>query len=79
MEYCCRVWAGAPSRYLEILDKLQKQIFRIVGPALAASLESLAYLRNVASISLFFYSYNFGRCLSELAQVVYWQEVFSLF
>ena len=23
MEYCCHVWAGAPSCYLELLDKLQ--------------------------------------------------------
>ena len=25
MEYCCHVWAGAPSCYLELLDKLQKR------------------------------------------------------
>ena len=24
MEYCCHVWAGAPSCYLEFLDKLEK-------------------------------------------------------
>ena len=24
MEYCCQVWAGAPSCYLELLDRLQK-------------------------------------------------------
>ena len=24
MEYCCHVWAVAPSCYLELLDKLQK-------------------------------------------------------
>ena len=24
MEYCCCVWVGAPSCYLELLDKLQK-------------------------------------------------------
>ena len=24
MEYCCHAWAGAPSCYLEVLDKLQK-------------------------------------------------------
>ena len=24
MEYCCYIWAGAPSCYLELLDKLQK-------------------------------------------------------
>ena len=66
MEYCCHVWAGAPSCYLELLDKLQKRICRTVGPSLAASLEPLAHRRNVASLSLF-YSYYFGRCSSELA------------
>ena len=58
MEYCCHIWAGA-----------QKRICRIVGPSLAASLEPLAHHRNVASSSLF-YRYYFGRCSSELAQLL---------
>ena len=66
MEYCCHVWAGAPSCYLELLDKLQKRICRTVGPSLAASLEPLAHRWNVASLSLFF-RYYFGRCSAELA------------
>ena len=53
MEYCCHVWAGAPSCYLELLDKLQKQICRTVGPSLAASLEPLVHRQNVTSLSLF--------------------------
>ena len=69
MEYCCHVWAGAPRCYLELLDKLQKRICRTVGPSLAASLEPLAHRWNVASLSLF-YRYYFGRCSSELAQLV---------
>ena len=69
MEYCCHVWTGAPSCYLDLLDKLQKLICRIVVPSLAASLEPLAHRRNVASLSLF-YRYYFGRCSSELAQLV---------
>ena len=69
MEYCCHVWAGAPCCYLELLDKLQKRICRAVGPSLAASLEPLAHRLNVASLSLF-YMYYFGRCSSELAQLV---------
>ena len=63
MEYC--VWAGAPSCYLELLDKLQKQICWTVGPSLAASLEPLAHGRNVASLSLF-HRYYFGGCSSEM-------------
>ena len=69
MEYCCHVWNGAPSCYLELLDKLQKRICRIVGPLLAASLEAFAHRLNVARLSLF-YRYYLGRCSSELAQLV---------
>ena len=69
MEYCCHIWAGALSCYLDLLDKLQKRICRIVGPSLAASLEPLAHRQNVASLSLF-YRYYFGRCSSELTQLV---------
>ena len=69
MEYCFHVWAGAPSCYLKLLDKLKKWICRIAGPSLAVSLEPLAHRQNVASLSLF-YRYYFGRCSSELAQLV---------
>ena len=68
MEYCCHVWAGAHSCYLEFLEKLQKRICRTVSPSLAASLEPLAHRRNVASLGLF-YRYYFGRCSLELAQM----------
>ena len=63
MEYCCHVWAGAPSCYLELLDKVQKRICRTVSPSLAASLEPLAHRRNVASLSLFS-RYYLGRSSS---------------
>ena len=69
MEYCCHVWTGAPSCYLELQSKLRKWIYRTNGPSLAESLEPLAYCWNVASLSLF-YRYHFGRCLSELAELV---------
>ena len=69
MVYCCHVWAGTPSCYLELLDKLQKRICRTVGPSLAVSLEPFTHHRNVVSLSLF-YRYYFGRCSLELAQLV---------
>ena len=69
IEYCCHVWAAAPSCYLELLEKLQKRIWRAVGPSLAASLKPVAHRQNVASLSLF-YRYHFGRYSSELAQLV---------
>ena len=69
MEQSRDVWAGASSYYLKLLDKLQKRICKTVSPSLAASLEHLAHRRDVARLSLF-YRYYFGRCSSELAQLV---------
>ena len=42
IEYFCHVWAGAPNRYLDTLDKIQKQKWRITGPTNAVTLELLA-------------------------------------
>ena len=69
MAYCCHVWGGAPSCYLDMLDKLQRWICRTAGPSLAASLEPLAHPRNLVSLSLF-YTYYFGRCSPELAKLI---------
>ena len=69
MEYYCHIWAGAPSCYLELLDKLQNWICRTVGPSLHSSLDTLAHCQNVPQLSLF-YGYYFGRCSSKLAQLV---------
>ena len=71
MEYCFHVWDGGPNCYLGLLDKVQKWICRTVCPYFAASLEPLAkfHRRNLASLSLFC-RYYFGRCSSELAQLV---------
>ena len=69
MEYCCHVRASAPSCCLELLDKIPKRICRTVGPSLAASFEPLTPRRHVSNLSLF-YSYYFGKCSSELVQLV---------
>ena len=53
MEYCCHVWACAPSCYLDMLDRLQKWICRTVGPMLNVSLEPLGHQRYLANVSLF--------------------------
>ena len=62
-------FSKAPSCYLKLLHKLQKQICRTVGLSFAAYLELFAHHQNVASLS-FFYTHYFGRCLSELGQLV---------
>ena len=38
MEYCCHVWAGAPSCYLELLGKLQKLFRQLLGKLLVLHL-----------------------------------------
>ena len=53
MQFCCHVWAGAHSCNLELLDELQKQICRTVGPSLVDSLEPFAHCWNVASLNIF--------------------------
>ena len=42
---------------------------KTVAPSLAASFEPLAHHQNLAALS-FFYWYYFGRCSSELAELV---------
>ena len=69
MEHCHHVWAGAPSCYLELLDKLQKRTCWTASSSLATSLVPLAHCWNVASLSIF-YRYYFGGCSSEQAQLV---------
>ena len=49
MEYYCQVWACAPSHYLDILNKLEKQ----TGPSLFVSFEPLALRKNVFSATSF--------------------------
>ena len=50
MQYCCHILAGAPSCYLKMLDQIQKEICRTIGPSLAASLESLAHHQDVGKV-----------------------------
>ena len=69
MEYCCYLWDGAHSCYLKMLDRLQKRIWRTIGPSFSISPEPLAHRRNVFSLSLFS-RYYLGRCLSNLIQLV---------
>ena len=58
MEYCCHIWAGAPNCYLDMLGKLQKQVFRTLGSS-----------SKFGNLSLYYMHY-FGRCLSETAKLV---------
>ena len=66
MEYCCHIWAGTPTCYLDIL---QKWVGTTDSPPFAASLGPLGHRWNVASLSNF-YRYYFCICCSELSEMV---------
>ena len=51
MEYCCHVWAVAPSCYLDFLDKLQKRICRIVGPSLVGPTQNRKWSELICFIN----------------------------
>ena len=60
MEYCC---------HLDLLDCVQKQMYRLVGPSLHSSLEPLSHCRDEASLCLF-YRYYHWKCSRKLSLLV---------
>ena len=62
----CSCKAGGPSSYL---DMLQVRVFKTGGPSFAGLFWIWAHCRNVASLGVFC-KYCFGRCSSELAELV---------
>ena len=61
LEYCFRIWAGAPISSLNILNKVQARICNLIGDNLYLKLHPLSHSREVASLSLF-YPYFHGHC-----------------
>ena len=72
-KYYCHLLAGASSCYLDILDKAQKWVYRIIGPPLTTFLEPLANCWNIASLVLF-YTHYFGIC--SLYVLLNWPNCF---
>ena len=63
------VWNTVAMPGQALLDRLQKWVWRTVGPTLAASLVLLGQRGNVTTLSLFC-MYHFSKCSSELAKLV---------
>ena len=51
--YSDHVWAGARSCYMDMLDELEKQVYRTLAPSLAVSIKTLTHQRNVSGSSPF--------------------------
>ena len=55
---CSQIWDGAPrSHGLDLLDRVQKWVFSLVGSGLSSNLQALSHRREVASFSLFYKYY----------------------
>ena len=70
MEYCYHVWAGAPSCYLELLDKLQNGYAELLVLHLPLLLNTWLIVGTWPAQVFPIGIYYFGRCSSELAQLV---------
>ena len=64
-EYCCHVCAGAPGCYLNMLDNLQKQVVGLLVQHWLSLLDPW-FIIEMWPAQVFWYSYYFGRCSSEL-------------
>ena len=70
LEYCSRVWGGAPKSFLHLLERVQsKAIHLINNPNLTNSLQSLSHRRLVAYLSIF-YRYFHGNCSQEIKNII---------
>ena len=54
LEYCCHTWAGSPKCHISLLDKIQRRVFKLIGPELGSQLEPLSHRRNFACLSLLY-------------------------
>ena len=64
------IWGGTPRfQGLDLLDRVQKRVVNLVGSELSAGLHALSHRRDVASLCLF-YKYYYGKCSSELSDLV---------
>ena len=70
MEYCSHIGGGAPRFHgLDLLDRVQRQVVSLVGSGLSSDLQASSHRWDIASISLF-YKYYYGKCSSELADLI---------
>ena len=69
MDYCSHILGAPRSHGLYLLDRVQKRVVSLVGSRLSFDLQALSHRRDVASLSLF-YKYYYGKCSSELADLV---------
>ena len=70
LEYCSRVWGGAPKSTLCLLYKVQSKAIRLINnPNLTKSLQPLSHRRLVGDLSIF-YRYFHGYCSQEFREII---------
>ena len=70
MVYCSHVWVGAPSCFLEMLDKLQNVYIYDCWSSTCCVSWTLGSSPIWSQLKSFYYRYYFGKCSSELAQLI---------
>ena len=67
MEYCSHIWGGSSPTNLEVFNKLQHRVCKIIDkPIISNQLWSLQSRRDVAALTVF-YRLVHGKCSSELS------------
>ena len=76
MEYHCHVWTGGSKCYLDMLDKLQERIWRVLVLHLLFLL-NYSLIAETQSVSVFC-RYYLGRCSSELTELIILPQCFVI-
>ena len=70
LEFDSHLWVGAPPSTLNLVERLQKKAFRLIGDTTITNrIDTLDHRRKVGAVTLF-YRYFYGRCSSEILGIV---------
>lgn len=70
LEFDSHLWVGAPPSTLNLVERLQKKAFRLIGDKkITDQIDTLKHRRIVGAVTLF-YRYFYGECSSELSGLI---------
>jgi len=70
LEFDSHLWIGAPPTTLNLVERLQKKAFRLIGDVnITNQIDSLEHRRKVGAVTLF-YRYFYGQCSSEILGLI---------
>ena len=70
VEFDSHLWVGAPPSTLNLVERLQKKAFRLIGDTnITDRIDTLEHRRIVGAVTLF-YRYFYGDCSSEISGLI---------